>query len=102
MLSRPTAVILAFFLFLSILAPCFAQKTSQAPPATASQTAAQASPDANADVDSVSADIPPFARARISQTEYFVLRDREIRVPRGLDDSERHPLPRSQSFRSMA
>ena len=99
MLSRPTAVILAFFLFLSILAPCFAQKALPARPATTGQTSTQASPDADADADS--ADIPPFARDRISETEYFALRDQEIRIRRGLDDLERHPQARSQAIRHM-
>jgi hypothetical protein len=101
LLSRPTAVIFAFFLSLSILVPCFAQKTLPARPATTGQTSAQALPDTDADADSDSADIPPFARDRISETEYFALRDQEIRIRRGLDDLERHPQARSQAIRSM-
>jgi hypothetical protein len=105
MLSRPTAVILAFFLFLSILVPCFAQKTLQhdspARPAAANQASAQAPQNTDADADSDSADIPPFARDRISETEYFALRDQEIRIRRGLDDLERHPHARSQAIRRM-
>src|SRR5262245_36790765 len=47
--------------------------------------------------DADSADIPPFARERISPEEYFALRDQEINRRRGVDD-----LARSRHARSLA
>src|SRR5262245_58777060 len=62
------------------------------------QTAA-AAPDSDADADS--ADIPASARGRISETEYFALRDQEIRTRRGIDDLMRTPQARSLAVRKM-
>lgn len=53
------------------------------------------------EADSESADIPPFARGRISQEEYLALRDRQIRMLRGIDDLVRDPLLRSKAIRTM-
>jgi hypothetical protein len=51
--------------------------------------------------DDDSADIPPFARGRVSETEYFALRDQDIRKRRGIDDLMRSPQARSQAVRQI-
>jgi hypothetical protein len=63
------------------------------------QTPAAVVPAADADADS--ADIPAFARDRISEEQYFALRDQDIRVRRGIDDLLRFPQARSLAVRKM-
>jgi hypothetical protein len=63
------------------------------------QTPAAVVPTADADADS--ADIPAFARDRISEEQYFALRDQDIRVRRGIDDLLRFPQARSLAVRKM-
>jgi Big-like domain-containing protein len=91
---------LRFLLCLAILLSFKAAGHAQTPaqsgagaPADQGQTVLPpaAAPEADAD----SADIPPFARDRISQEEYFALRDQEINRRRGIDDLIRSPRARS-------
>lgn len=53
------------------------------------------------EADTDSADIPPFARSRISQEQYLALRDQHIRTLRGIGDLVRDPLLRSKAIRTM-
>jgi hypothetical protein len=101
---RPTSAVLTFFLVIIAAATCFAQNMPQndapaAPKASAStpQISQAGAPEAETD----SADIPPFALGRISEAEYFALRDQEIRTRRGLDDLARNPQARSLAIRRM-
>src|ERR1051325_8760699 len=102
---RLTVVVQSIILFLVVTATCFAQSASQqnsvANPAAASATAPQSVPAAEPEADTDSADIPPFARSRISEEEYFALRDQEIRTRRGIDDLIRTPQARSQAVRNL-
>lgn len=87
-------------LLTAIATSCFAQNQAQQLPGTlagAGQAAAPAAPEADSD----SADIPPFARDRISEQQYFDLRDQEIRARRGIDDLARAPKARSQAVRRL-
>ena len=98
---RLTIVLPSLILLMVVAGACFAQSVPQnnstASPATQPQLPPAAAPEADTD----SADIPPFARSRISEEEYFTLRDLEIRTRRGIDDLLRHPQARSQAVRAM-
>lgn len=106
-LLRPVIAVKALFLFAIVAATSVAQSVPQhqapaGPQASApTQPQAAAAPDPDAETDTDSADIPPFARGRISEAEYFALRDQEIRLRRGLDDLLRNPHARSQAIRNM-
>lgn len=89
------------FLFLFFTTWSFSQSAppqGSNSPATQSQAGATATA---ADDDDDSADIPPFARGHISESEYLALRDQEIRTRRGIDDLMRSPQARSQAVRKM-
>src|SRR5262249_31159081 len=73
------------------------QPASNAPAAQDQGAATAAAPAEDDD----SADIPAFARGRISEKEYFALRDQEIRTRRGIDDLVRSPQARSQAVRKL-
>ncbi len=53
------------------------------------------------DNDGDSADIPPFARGKISPEQYLTLRDQHVQTLRGLSDLSRNPAIRSSAIRSM-
>lgn len=74
------------------------QQTSNAP-ASAGQSSVASVPADDADTDS--ADIPAFARGRISEQQYFALRDQDIRIRRGIDDLMRAPQARSLAVRKI-
>src|SRR5215472_2172623 len=89
-------------LLVLVAAVCFGQNSSQQ--ASGALAAAGQSPAASVpadDADADSADIPAFARGRISEQEYFALRDQEIRTRRGIDDLLRTPQARSAAVRKM-
>jgi hypothetical protein len=103
-MSRPAVVVASLILFMVVAAACFAQNVPQNnstanPPASGATLPQPLVAEPEADTDS--ADIPPFARGRISEEEYFALRDQEIRTRRGIDDLLRHPQARSQAVRTM-
>ncbi|MBZ5506797.1 MAG: Ig-like domain repeat protein [Acidobacteriia bacterium] len=102
---RPTVVLPSLILSLVVAAACFAQSVPQhnstANPPSAGATLPQLPPSAAPEADTDSADIPPFARGRISEEEYFALRDQEIRTRRGIDDLLHNPQARSQAVRTM-
>ncbi|HEX4606304.1 MAG TPA: hypothetical protein VH724_20045, partial [Candidatus Angelobacter sp.] len=76
------------------------QHNSTNPPANGAATS-QSSTAAAPEVDADSADIPPFARGRISEEEYFSLRDQEVSTRRGISDLMGRPQARSQAIRNM-
>lgn len=99
-----------WFLFTRVLAICVMAisslaQTSPSSPArdkaangsTSGVTAATATPEADTD----SADIPAIARDRISEEDYFALRDQQVRMQRGIDDLLRNPLQRTNAIRTM-
>jgi Big-like domain-containing protein len=102
---RPRSFIHGLLTLIVIAATCIAQSAGApnqsgavSEPATSAQAAAQNSaPEADTD----SADIPPFARGRISEEQYFALRDQQIRMQRGIYDLVRDPLLRSKAIRGM-
>ncbi|HKF22129.1 MAG TPA: Ig-like domain repeat protein [Candidatus Angelobacter sp.] len=51
--------------------------------------------------DDDSPDIPPFARSRTSEKEYLQLRDRQLRLQRGLDDLVHDPQARTRAIRTL-
>jgi hypothetical protein len=51
--------------------------------------------------DDDSPDIPPFARSRTSEKNYLQLRDRQLRLQRGLDDLAKDPQARSRAIRTL-
>jgi len=81
--------------------PGLAQKAVQ-PPAESASAPSLAKPAAPSEADADSADIPPIARDRISEEQYFSLRDQDVRVRRGIDDLVRTPQARSLAVRRMA
>src|SRR5438874_326615 len=89
--------ILVFALGL-VTATCFAQTGNQSNAPTGATPTASA-PEADADTDSP--DIPPIARDRITEEEYFRLRDRQLGIKRGVDDLVRNPQARSRAIRTM-
>src|SRR5689334_2913498 len=92
--------VIAQSLFLLVVtASCFAQNNSVANSPSAGTKSSQASAAAEPEADTDSADIPPFARNRISEEEYFALRNQEVRTRRGMDDLLRNPQARSQAVR---
>src|SRR5260370_7481643 len=109
MLSRWTSVLIAFLLvtpavFLGQPAPSPA--ADGAAPSQTAQTKVQPVPNSSPapvadDVDDDSPDIPPFARGRISEKEYLLLRDKHIGMLRGEGDLARNPQARSQAIRKM-
>src|SRR5262249_19595233 len=74
-----------------------AQSGSGAPAGQEQAVPEATSPEPDAD----SADIPPFARERISPEEYFALRDQEIKRRRGIDDLLRSPQARSRAIKKV-
>jgi photosystem II stability/assembly factor-like uncharacterized protein len=66
-----------------------------------SQTSKAAVATAADDGDADSADIPPFARGKISPEQYLLLRDEQIKALRGIDDLTRNPQMRSNAIRNM-
>lgn len=98
-----------WFLFTRVLAigvmaiSCLAQTSPNSPvrdkanDSPTGVTAATPAPEADTD----SADIPAIARDRISEEEYFALRDQQIRMQRGIDDLVRNPLQRTNAIRTM-
>jgi Bacterial Ig-like domain (group 3) len=56
---------------------------------------------AQPEADTDSADIPAMARDRITEEDYFALRDQQIRMQRGIDDLVRNPLQRTNAIRTM-
>src|SRR5260370_31216719 len=109
MLSRWTSVLIAFLLgtpavFLGQPAP--SRAADGAAPSQTAQTKVQPVPNSSPapvadDVDDDSPDIPPFARGRISEKEYLLLRDKHIGMLRGVGDLARNPQTRSQAIRKM-
>jgi hypothetical protein len=90
-------LLLVFFTTVS-----FGQNTPQQSSGTGQgQAAAPVPAAADSDADADSADIPAFARDRISEEQYFALRDQEIRIRRGIDDLMRTPQARSLAVRKM-
>ncbi|HET9281541.1 MAG TPA: Ig-like domain repeat protein [Candidatus Angelobacter sp.] len=92
----------SILLLMALPATTLAQNSSQQNTDTSTgqkPAATTAVPAADADADS--ADIPPFARGRISEKEYLELRDQEIRIRRGVNDLVRSPQARSQAVRKM-
>jgi len=89
----------SIFLFVIVTAACFAQNNSAANSSSSVTKSSQASAAAEPEADTDSADIPPFARNRISEEEYFALRNQEVRTRRGMDDLLRNPQARSQAVR---
>jgi Big-like domain-containing protein len=71
-------------------------------PADRVNVSSPANPPTAAEVDADSADIPPIARDRISEEQYFSLRDRDVRLRRGIDDLVHIPQARSMAVRRMA
>ena len=97
-----------WFLFTRVLAmsvmtiSCLAQTSPNSPArdkANASPAGVTVTAEPEADTDS--ADIPAIARDRISQEDYFALRDQQIRMQRGIDDLLRNPLQRTKAIRTM-
>ncbi|HEY7403911.1 MAG TPA: Ig-like domain repeat protein [Candidatus Angelobacter sp.] len=89
------------FLFLLLLTTwSFSQNPSQQAPRAPAQGQAGAGA-AAPEEDDDSADIPPFARGHVSESEYFALRDQEIRTRRGINDLMRSPQARSQAVRRL-
>src|SRR4051812_8347623 len=87
-----------FVVLVGLGSTCLGQSPANQPSTPqAVPTQAAVSPAPEADEDS--ADIPPFARGRISEEEYFALRDQEVRRRRGTDDLLRSPQARSQAVR---
>src|ERR1051326_1128393 len=82
--------------FSAVFAQQRSQKTAGMAPSPAVRGAASA-PEGDTD----GADIPPFARDRISEEQYFTLRDQDVRIRRGIDDLVRSPHARSLAVRSM-
>lgn len=92
----------SILLFVVFAATAVAQnlpKQSAGTPAEQEPAATTAVP--AADVDADSADIPAFARDRISEEQYFTLRDQAVRARRGIDDLIRTPQARSLAVRKM-
>src|SRR5437660_7442794 len=105
-LFRPMIAVPALFIVVIVAGTCVAQSAQRPAPAAPNATApaqpeATAAPVPDAEEDTDSADIPPFARGRISEAEYFALRDQEIQMRRGLDDLMRNPHARAQAIRNM-
>src|SRR5437899_3787838 len=106
-LFRPMIAVPALFIVVIVAGTCVAQSAPQRPAPAAPNATAPAQPEAtaapvpDAEEDTDSADIPPFARGRISEAEYFALRDQEIQMRRGLDDLMRNPHARAQAIRNM-
>lgn len=101
---RPLFLISRILAICVMAVNCFAQtspgssardKAANGAPSAAAVSAAE--PEANTD----SADIPAIARDRISEEEYFALRDQQIRMQRGIDDLLRNPLQRTNAIRTM-
>ena len=92
----------SILLLMAFAATALAQNSSQQNTDTSAgqePAATVIAPGADADADS--ADIPPFARGRISEKEYLELRDQEIRIRRGVNDLVRSPHARSRAVRKM-
>src|SRR6185312_6428987 len=81
-------------------APSSPDKAANGSPSAATSASA-AVPAAEQEADTDSADIPAIARGRISEEEYFALRDQQIRMQRGIDDLVRNPLQRTNAIRTM-
>jgi len=81
-------------------APSSPDKAANGSPSAATSASA-AVPAAEPEADTDSADIPAIARGRISEEEYFALRDQQIRMQRGIDDLVRNPLQRTNAIRTM-
>jgi Big-like domain-containing protein len=81
-------------------APSSPDKAANGSP-SASASSSAAAPAAEPEADTDSADIPAIARGRISEEEYFALRDQQIRMQRGIDDLVRNPLQRTNAIRTM-
>ena len=79
-------------------APASDKPGSSAPPVSSAQSATQS---ATLKPETDSADIPPFARDRISDEQYLALRDQQIRMQRGINDLVRDPLLRSKAIGVM-
>ncbi len=99
-LRRVTGITQIFLLLLLFATWSFAQNGSQ-PASNAPSAQGQTGATAAADEDDDSADIPQFARSRISEREYFARRDQEISTRRGIDDLMRSPQARAQAVRRM-
>jgi hypothetical protein len=95
--SRCPFALLTAFAFMAI--SCMAQ--SVAAPNQSGTGAENTVQNSTPDPASDNADIPPLARGRISQEQYLALRDKQIRVQRGIDDLVRDPLLRSKAIRTM-
>src|SRR6185312_1461355 len=99
---RPWFAFVKIFLVAFLIASAFGQNSSaqnQSAPASAETSAPTATAAPEADTDS--ADIPAIARDRISEEEYFALRDQQIGMQRGIGDLVRDPLLRSKAIRTM-
>src|SRR6185437_8177571 len=99
---RPWFAFVTIFVFAFLTAGVFGQSSS-AQSRSASATAVPSAQTAIAapEADSDSADIPALARGRISEEEYFALRDQQIGLQRGIGDLVRDPLLRSKAIRTM-
>src|SRR5215472_7283127 len=101
----------SFFIFAALLflgtTVCFSQNAPSQDPVPAIPSAAPApvqpaaSSAAAIEDDDDSPDIPPFARSRTSEKEYLQLRDRQLRLQRGLDDLVNDPQARTRAVRTL-
>ena len=101
---RPMFLIPRILAIFVMAISCLAQTSpgSSARDAAANGAPSAASvPAAQTEADTDSADIPAMARGRISEEDYFALRDQQIRMQRGIDDLVRNPLQRTNAIRTM-
>ncbi len=96
---RPWSTAILSLAFLTLT--CTAQTPGIADNAASQTGAAKATQSSAPEAETDSADIPAFARARISEEDYLSLRDQQIRLQRGIDDLVRDPLLRSKAIRTM-